>query len=72
MTDHSFQQQVIADLSEVKADIKSLIGNGQPGRVGRLEDKVSSHDKIINRLIGGLLVINSLLGFGYLFLKSRL
>lgn len=64
MTHDAFQQQVISDLSELKTNMASLIGNGQPGRIGSLEREVKNHSKIINRVIGALIVINFLFGAG--------
>jgi hypothetical protein len=42
INDLPFEQRVIADLAELKTDMKSLVGNGQPGRVTKLEAKVTS------------------------------
>ena len=40
-----------------------LLGNGQPGRVKNIEDKLSLHDKFIWACGGGLLVLVTLLGW---------
>jgi hypothetical protein len=35
-----YEAHTVAELAELKNDVKSLVGNGQPGRVTKLEDKV--------------------------------
>jgi hypothetical protein len=51
MTD--FERQVLADLSELKAQMRALMGNGQPGRVRELERRVAQHEAFVQRA-GGL------------------
>ena len=61
MTD--FEAQVLADLSVLKSQMKEVVGNGQPGRISRLEDRVLDHEKSVQRLkgmaaaLGGLLTV---------------
>lgn len=62
MSDHSFQQQVIEDLTELKTSMKSLIGNGQPGRIGLIEKKLSKHDWTLALIVGGILVLKFMFG----------
>lgn len=50
-----FERQVIADLAELKTDMKSLVGNGQKGRVEKLED--SSFRLTLGGVVLGLLVL---------------
>lgn len=50
MTD--FEQQVLADLSELKTQMRWLIGNGQPGRVAQLEQRVEKHEQYVQRVLG--------------------
>ena len=38
--DVQFRMHVMESLGELKTDMKSLVGNGQPGRVSKLESKV--------------------------------
>ena len=40
MTDVEFKQQVLQDLAVLKSDMYKLVGNGQPGRIKLLEDRV--------------------------------
>ena len=35
-----FENKVIADLAVLKASMKTLVGNGQPGRISKIEDRV--------------------------------
>jgi len=50
MTD--FEAQVLADLSVLKTQMKELLGNGQPGRLTRIEDRISGHERTVQRLKG--------------------
>lgn len=50
MTD--FERQVLADLGELKAQMHDLIGDGQPGRLRRLEDRVEQHEALVQRVTG--------------------
>jgi hypothetical protein len=61
MTD--FEGQVLADLSELKSQMEHIVGNGQPGRLSQLEDRIQEHEKTVQRMkgmagaFGGLLTI---------------
>lgn len=35
-----FERHVYEALAELRTDMKSLVGNGQPGRVGKLESRM--------------------------------
>ena len=50
MTD--FEAQVLADLSVLKTQMKDLVGNGQPGRLARLEGRIDRHERAVQRLKG--------------------
>ena len=52
-----FENQVLADLAVLKSQMASLMGNGQPGRLRELEQRVERHEVVVQRLagIGGLL-----------------
>jgi hypothetical protein len=50
MTD--FEKQVLADLAVLKAEMHSLVGNGQPGRLRELELRVERHEALIQRGAG--------------------
>ena len=71
MTD--FQRQVLADLATLKAQMRTLLGNGQPGRLQEIEARVEKHEAMVNRasgigaLVAGLL---TLLHLGIEYLKA--
>ena len=48
----SFEDVIIADLSVLKSQMKELVGNGQPGRLTRLEGRISIHEQTVQRLKG--------------------
>jgi hypothetical protein len=50
MTD--FEQRVLEDLSELKAQMKWLVGNGHPGKIRELEQRVERHEAFVNRAGG--------------------
>lgn len=47
-----FERQVLADLAELKAQMHDLVGDGQPGRLRRLEDRVEQHEAMVQRATG--------------------
>lgn len=47
-----FEKQVLSDLSELKTQMKQLLGNGQPGRVQQLEARVAQHERFVQRAGG--------------------
>ncbi len=71
MTD--FQRQVLADLATLKAQMRALLGNGQPGRLRELEARVEKHEALVHRASGiGALVaaLLTLLHLGIEYLKA--
>ena len=54
-----FESQVLSDLAELKAQMRALIGNGQPGRMRSLELRVDEHERFVQRAggIGALLAV---------------
>ena len=69
-----FEKLVLADLAVLKAEMKALLGNGQPGRLVKVEEKVARHEAALQRAIGigalgglGLTLVH--LGIDYLRLR---
>jgi hypothetical protein len=52
-SDASFEEKVIFALSEMNTKIEGLVGNGQPGRIAIIENRISelktAHDKSAGR-----------------------
>ena len=69
-----FEQTVLSDLAELKAQMRALVGNGQPGRMARLEERVDEHERFVQRAggigaaLGGLV---TLVHFVFDYLKTR-
>lgn len=66
--DHDkFQDTVIEKLTRLETHMESLIGNGQPGRISKLEDDVKSLDRLKWRaggvITGASVVISALIHF---------
>lgn len=52
MTDLEFRDFMIESVTELKTDMKSLIGNGQPGRIDKIETDIDELKASKNRFIG--------------------
>ena len=58
-----FEGRVLADLSVLKNQMDTVVGNGHSGRLGKVEDRVLTHDQSLQRMkgmaaaFGGLLTI---------------
>jgi len=55
---------LILRLGELRADMKSIVGNGQPGRLNKLENKVNKHDLYIAGAVGAAVLIGYVLQYG--------
>ena len=61
MTD--FEKTVLADLAELKAHMRYLVGSGNDGRVHELAERVARHERFVQRAagigvaLGGLLTL---------------
>ena len=54
-----FENQVLSDLAVLKSQMRELLGNGQPGRLRQLEQRVERHERVVQRLSG----VGALLAF---------
>ncbi len=58
-----FEARVLADLRVLKCQMEQVMGIGQPGRLGQIEDRVMKHEQSLQRMkgmaaaFGGLLTI---------------
>ncbi|MGA8529588.1 MAG: hypothetical protein WB622_07735 [Acidobacteriaceae bacterium] len=59
MTD--FEAQVLADLSVLKNQMTVLVGDGNAGRIGNLEDRVSHHEARYQNVRGVAIAFGALL-----------
>jgi hypothetical protein len=61
MTD--FEAEVLGDLRVLKSQMEQVVGNGQPGRLSKIESRLYDHEKAVQRLkgiagaFGGLLTV---------------
>jgi len=44
-----FEAQVLADLAVLKNQLRELTGNGQPGRVRLMEERLERHEAVLQR-----------------------
>ena len=56
-----FEKTVLADLATLKTQMRNLIGNGQPGRIARIEARVERHEVFVERAGGIALLVGPLL-----------
>ncbi len=47
-----FEGKVLADLSVLKAQMRQVMGIGEPGRLHQLEERVERHERSVQRLKG--------------------
>ena len=69
---NDFEEQVLKDLSELKAHMRWLIGNGKPGCIQELAARVDRHEQFVQRVAGigaALGVLLTLLHIGVNYLK---
>lgn len=60
-----FEAQVLADLSVLNTQMKEIVGNGQPGRLAQVEERVLDHDRAMQRLKGMAGAFAALLTFAH-------
>jgi len=60
-----FEAAVLSDLNVLKSQMKELVGNGQPGRLARLEGRISSHERTVQRLKGAAGALGAVLTFAH-------
>ncbi len=49
---YEFEATVLADLAALKSQMASLIGQGQPGRLNTLEERLERHELYLQRIKG--------------------
>ena len=64
------EPEIIERLTRIETMLESLVGDGQPGRIGKLESQVEALTASHNRSIGIAITISSAIGaissfFGY-------
>ena len=47
-----FERQVLADLAEIKTNMRWLLGNGKAGCIQELTDRVDRHERVVQRFTG--------------------
>jgi hypothetical protein len=63
-----FEKTVLSDLSTLKAQMKLLAGNGQPGRLQHLEARVEEHERWLQRAQGIGALVATLLTLVHLWI----
>lgn len=63
MDQEQFHADVIASLARLETNMKSLVGNGQPGRVTQLEEAVESLNRWKWIVAGVIITISALVHF---------
>jgi hypothetical protein len=47
-----FEERVLSDLAELKANMKWIIGNGNQGKIQDIEERVDKHEAYLQRFTG--------------------
>ena len=63
---NDFEQKVLSDLAELKANMRWVIGNGNQGKMQELEERVERHEAYLQRFTGVAAALASLLTFIHL------
>lgn len=58
-----FEERVLTDLAELKANMRWIVGNGNPGKIQEIEQRVDRHEAYLQRFTGIATAIGSLLTF---------
>ncbi|MFZ0313914.1 MAG: hypothetical protein WAL85_14500 [Candidatus Korobacteraceae bacterium] len=61
-----FEQKVLSDLAELKANMRWVIGNGNQGKIQEIEERVERHEAYLQRFTGVATAVASLLTFFHL------
>ncbi len=56
-----FEERVLSDLAELKANMRWIIGNGNPGKIQELEERVGRHEAYLQRFTGIATAVGALL-----------
>ena len=49
---YEFEATVLADLAALKSQMASLVGQGQPGRLNTMEERLERHELYLQRIKG--------------------
>jgi len=63
LREEDFRLMVVQKLSRLETLLTDLAGNGQPGRIQKLEEKVRVHDRLLWMAVGAGMLAGWLLGF---------
>lgn len=58
-----FEEKVLSDLAELKANMRWIIGNGKPGKIQEIEERVHRHEAYLQRFTGVATAVAGLLTF---------
>lgn len=56
-----FEGRVLADLSVLKNQMQHVIGDGNQGRIGQIENRIMRHDQSLQRMRGSAAAFGGLL-----------
>jgi len=67
-----FEEQVLRDLSELKAHMRWIVGDGNEGKMQELEQRIASHEGFLQRVMGvggGIAVLVALAHLAFDYMK---
>lgn len=63
MTEVEFQLHVVSQLASLDTKMAGLIGNGQPGRISKIETNIEDLQKARWKIVGAILGMSALISF---------
>ena len=64
-----FERQVLEDLAEIKTNMRWLLGNGKPGFIQELTERVDRHERVVQRFAGVGCVFAALMTVAHVVLQ---
>ena len=61
-----FEQKVLSDLAELKANMRWVIGSGNQAKIQEIEERVERHEAYLQRFTGVATAVASILTFFHL------
>ena len=58
-----FEERVLSDLAELKTNMRWIVGNGKPGKIQEIEQRVERHEAYLQRFTGVATAVGALLTF---------
>jgi len=58
-----FEERVLSDLADLKANMRWIVGNGNSGKIQEIEQRVDRHEAYLQRFTGIATAVGALITF---------